>query len=253
MRGEELKGADADMAARDARQHGTGMRLLALDAIAGGHRGKRARRRDAHRRHRLGHEELAQHGADRRLAIAVARKRRRPRPFELHVEPRPVGRDDLAEQQRAAVAQLRREMPELMPRIGERKRIGAAGHFLARKDPGELCIARARRIDPQPVGKRMVEDQQRRRRRLRRLRGRVKARHRVVKTIVERKIHARLPRAAMSVEAPTIATHSKSRLASLSALRSIYREAASTRRAADFNLRRAWQKQRQRSQKKIVY
>ena len=59
MRGEELKGADADMAARDARQHGAGVRLLALDAIAGGHRGERARRCDAHRRHRLGHEELA--------------------------------------------------------------------------------------------------------------------------------------------------------------------------------------------------
>src|SRR3546814_5706960 len=118
MRGEELKCADADVAARDPRQHRTGMRAFALHAIARGNRRERTRRRNPHRRHRFGDKELAQHGADRRFSVAVARKGSRPRSLELDVEAPAVRRDDFAEQPRAPVATMWREMAELMPGIG---------------------------------------------------------------------------------------------------------------------------------------
>src|SRR3546814_9107594 len=41
MRGKELKGADADMAARDAGQHPAGVPALALHPVAGRNRGDR--------------------------------------------------------------------------------------------------------------------------------------------------------------------------------------------------------------------
>src|SRR3546814_15582218 len=56
MRGKELKGADADMAARDAGQHPAGVPALALHPVAGRNRGERARRRDSSEERRLGKE-----------------------------------------------------------------------------------------------------------------------------------------------------------------------------------------------------
>ncbi len=53
MGGEELEGADADVAARHARQDRTRVGPLALHALAGRDRGERAGRGNAHRRHRL--------------------------------------------------------------------------------------------------------------------------------------------------------------------------------------------------------
>ena len=171
------------------------MRLLALHPIAGRDRGERTRRRNAHRDHRLGHEEFAQHRPDRGLAIAVAREGRRPRPLELDIEARAIGRDKLAEQQRTTIAELRREMTELVPGIGKRERVGAAGHFLAREEPRELSVARTGNVDTEPIGERPVEYQQPRRRWLRGFGGGVKALHGIVKTIVERNIHGALCRA----------------------------------------------------------
>src|SRR3546814_9970328 len=81
--GEELKGADADMAARDSCEHRAGMSALALHPVAGRDRGERARRRDAHRRHRLRHQIFAQHRTDRRLAVTVARERSEEHTSEL--------------------------------------------------------------------------------------------------------------------------------------------------------------------------
>src|SRR3546814_12502985 len=87
--GEELKGADADIAARDSCEHRAGMSALALHPVAGSHRGERTRRRDAHRRHRIRTPLFAQHPYDSRLAVNVAPKRGQHTTYSLEV-PRPT-------------------------------------------------------------------------------------------------------------------------------------------------------------------
>src|SRR3546814_17486928 len=85
MRGKELEGADTDMAARDAGENRARTRALALHVISGRNRGERARRRTTKCRHRLGHQEFAEHGADRRLALASARKNGRPGTLDMAI------------------------------------------------------------------------------------------------------------------------------------------------------------------------
>ena len=92
---------------------------------------ERARRRDPQRRHRLAHDVLAQHGAERRATVASARERRAPRALELDVAPLAVRADDLAQQDRAPVAELRHEVAELMARVRERDGLGAIEHGVA--------------------------------------------------------------------------------------------------------------------------
>ena len=53
--------------------------------------------------------------------LAAAREDRRPRAFELQVATSPVAVGDLAEQDRASVAELRREATELMAGVGLRQ------------------------------------------------------------------------------------------------------------------------------------
>ena len=55
MRGKKLEGSDADVTARDPRQHRAGMRAFALDAVPRRDGGERPRRRDTHRGHRFRH------------------------------------------------------------------------------------------------------------------------------------------------------------------------------------------------------
>ena len=86
-----------------------GSTRLADDGLAGRHDGERARRRDAERVHRLADHVLAQHRPDGRLAVAAAGERRAPRALEVQVATAAVDVDHLAEQQRAAVAEPRRE------------------------------------------------------------------------------------------------------------------------------------------------
>jgi hypothetical protein len=198
MCGKELESADPDVAAGDARENRARMPLFPLDTVAGRDRSERTRGRDVHRRHRFGYEIFAQDGSDRGLAVAAPREGRRPRSLELDVEAFAVGRDDLTEEQRAAVAELRRKMPELMPGVGKRKGIGPTGHLLAREQAGELFVARVGNVDAEPRRECMVEDQQGRRRGLRRFGGGVKALHAVVETIVEGEIHGALFRALAS-------------------------------------------------------
>ncbi len=59
--GEELEGADADVARGDARQHRAGQRGLADDVLAGDDRGERARGRDAEREHGFADDVFTQH------------------------------------------------------------------------------------------------------------------------------------------------------------------------------------------------
>ena len=93
---------------------------------------------NAERGHRLADDVFAQHRPERGAAVAAARERRRAGPLELDVAADAVGVDDLAEQDGAAVAELRHEMAELVAGIGHRDRIGAVGNPLAGQDLGAL-------------------------------------------------------------------------------------------------------------------
>ena len=144
-RGEELERADADVARGDARQHRAGQHRLAQHRLAGGDDRERARGRDAERVHRLADQHLAQHRPDRRLAVAAARERRAARALEGDVAAPAGAVDHLAEQERAAVAELRREAAELVAGVGLRDRLGAFGQRVAGEQRGAGCARRARR------------------------------------------------------------------------------------------------------------
>ena len=113
-----------------------GSARLAQHALAGHDGGERSRRRDAQRRHRLADDVFAQHRAERGAAVAPAGKRRRARSLELDVAADAIGVDHLAEQDGAAVAELRHEMSELMAGIGHRDRLGALGKPFSRENLG---------------------------------------------------------------------------------------------------------------------
>ena len=103
-----LERADADVARGDAREHGTGQHRLAHDGLPRRDDGERPGGGDPERVHRLTDHVLAQHRADDRLAVAAACERRPPRALQVQVATTTVRIEDLAEQQRAAVAEARR-------------------------------------------------------------------------------------------------------------------------------------------------
>ncbi len=153
-RREILERADANVAGSDPGEHGAGQRCFAHHIFAGHDGGERARGRNAQHRHRLADDVFAQHRTERGSAIAPARIRRRAGALELNVTADAVGVDNLAEQDGAAVTELRHEMTELVAGIGHRNRVGAVGDTLARQDFGALGGA-------EPVGIEAEMDRQR--------------------------------------------------------------------------------------------
>ena len=134
-RGEILERADADMARRHAGQDRTGERpRLAQDPLAGLDGGERAGGRDPERMHRLGDHVFAQHRAEPRPPVAHPAVGGRSRALELDVAPPARAVHHLAQQERAPVAQLRREAAELMAGIDLRQRRRAVGRLVAGKD-----------------------------------------------------------------------------------------------------------------------
>ena len=79
-------------------------------------------------------------GPDGRLAVAAAGERRAPRALEVEVAPAAVDVDDLAEQERAAVAEPRRVEAELVAGVG----LGHGRRALRRGGAGEHGEARGR-------------------------------------------------------------------------------------------------------------
>ena len=146
-RGEELKGADPHMARRDARQHGTRQQRLARDRLSGHHGCERTRRRDAQGRHGFADDEFAQHRSERRAPVTAARKRRAARPFELDVPADAVAVDDLPEQDRASVAELVHEMPELVPGVSHRDGLGGVRHTRAGENREALRTGQPVRVE----------------------------------------------------------------------------------------------------------
>ena len=162
-RGEELEGADADVARGHARQHRAGQHGLAHHGLAGRDGGERARGGDAERGHRLADDVFAQHGPERGAAVAAARERGRARALELDVAADAVAVDDLAEQDGAAVAELRHEVAELVAGIGHGDRLGAIGEALSGEDFRPFRALQHVGIEPEMDGQRPVElDQPRR-------------------------------------------------------------------------------------------
>ncbi len=133
--GEELEGADTDMAAGDAGEDRARLRpVLAQDLFARGDGGERARGGNAERGHRFADDELAQDGPKRRAPVAATRERRRTRALELDVAAGAVVAAHFAQKDRAPVAQLRHPVAELVARIGHGQRLGTLRHAIARED-----------------------------------------------------------------------------------------------------------------------
>ena len=144
--GEPLKGADANVRLRDAGENSTGHHALAEHVVAACDGGERAGRRHPEGGHGFRDDILAQDRPQRRASVAAARERRRAGAFQLDVVANAVFTDDLAEQNGAAVAELRRKATELVPGVSHGQGLGAVGNLVARKD-GETF----RRIEPSDV------------------------------------------------------------------------------------------------------
>ena len=154
---EELERADANVARRDAREHGAREHLLPSDDLARRHGRERTRGRHTERRHRLAHDVLAKHGTERGAAVPTARERRPPGALELDVAALAVRADDLAEQDRPSVTELPDEAPELVSGVGERDRLGALGQHVAREQLSSLGRFELGRIEPEHRRERAVD------------------------------------------------------------------------------------------------
>ena len=187
--GEILEGAHPDVARGDPRQDGAGQRCLAQHCLPGRYRGQRPGRRYAQCRHGLAHDVLAQHRAQRGTAVATAGEGRPPGALELDVAPRAVSPHHLAEQDGAPVAELRHELAELMPGIGEGDRLRTFGHAIAGQDLHTLRADQTVGIEPQALGQLGIHPHEPRRRHGRRVEPRVEALRKARIGVVEGKAH----------------------------------------------------------------
>ncbi len=144
---------------------------------------------NAQREHRLADDIFAQHGAERGATVAAARERRRTRALELDVAAHAIPVDDLAEQDGPAVAELRHEMPELVPGIGHRDRLGADGNRLAGQDLGPFGGVQQLGVETEMHGQRPVQLDQPGRGDRRRRNAREKVRRQRRIRVLEGKMH----------------------------------------------------------------
>ena len=141
---EMLEVAEADEAGRHACQHRRGLDAFAPHRQRRAGHAQRACRRDAQRMHRFGTQELADRRAQHRTAIAHARIGRQAAALELQLE-MPVRRIQLAQPQRAAIAQLAGPGAELMAAVDT----GQAAHAGPRRVAAEhLQRAPVRALPP---------------------------------------------------------------------------------------------------------
>ena len=156
-RGKKLEGADADVARGDAGEYGARQNRLAHHVLAGHDGGERARRGDAEREHRLADDVFPQHGAECGAAVAPAGERRPAGPLELDIAADAVRVDDFAEQDGAAIAELRHEMTELVAGIGHRDRVGTVRNAFAGEDFGALRARKQLGVETEMDRQRPVE------------------------------------------------------------------------------------------------
>ena len=158
-RAKVLERADPDMAGGNSGQHRAWQRCLAKDRLSRRHGSERPRRRHTEGRHCFRNDVFAQNGSEPRAAVPHSRIRRSARTLELDVEASPVGRDNLAEQDGAAVAELRRPAAELMAGIDLGQGVGPFGHFVAGQDRDAFRCCQLSRVNSQASCKRHVQGQ----------------------------------------------------------------------------------------------
>ena len=156
-RGEILEGPDAHMTARHAGEHGPGQIGLAVDGLAGRHRSERARGRDAERVHALADDVLTQDRPEPRPPVAGTRKGRAPGTLELNIEALAAWVEDLAQEDRPSVAELRHKAPELMAGVGHGQRLRAVRHRVSGQHGEPVGRAQLILIEPEIAGERLVE------------------------------------------------------------------------------------------------
>lgn len=100
-----LEAAHPQVAAGHPGQHGARQCGFAIHRAAGADHGQRPCRRDAQRVHRLADDVFAQHRSDGRQAVPAPGERCGSGAFQVDVAQPPVCVDELAEEQRAPVAQ----------------------------------------------------------------------------------------------------------------------------------------------------
>jgi len=151
----KLKRADTDVARSDAGQHRAGQRPFPKNPLARGRHRQAPGGRDAQPVHGLADDVFPQHRAQGGAAVAAPGIQRRPRAFELDVHAPPAGRDVLAQHDGPAVTQ-HGEVPELMPGVRLRQRLGAVGHRVARQHRRARSRAQRVRVQPELLGQLLV-------------------------------------------------------------------------------------------------
>jgi hypothetical protein len=157
---EVLERAHADVAGGHAGEDRAGVGALAPDRLAGGDRRQRAGGGNAHRVHGLGDHELAQHGANPGAAVAHAGEGGAAGALELDVAAASLPVHDLAQEDRAAVAELGVPAAELVARIGLRERLGAFGDGVAREHRHALGRGQRGGVEGELPRQRLVEGEE---------------------------------------------------------------------------------------------
>ncbi len=159
-RGEELEGADANEARGDPRQDRPGQGALAIDGFAGGHCRERARGGNSKRMHGLADQIFAQHGTEGSASVAVPRIRGPAGALELNIAAHPGLVEGFSQQDRATVAELRHEMPELMARIGHGDRLDGRRKDISGVNSRQRAVIETGGIEPEVRSQRVIECQQ---------------------------------------------------------------------------------------------
>ena len=156
--GSVLERAHPQVARGDPGEDRTRQRPLAHHPLTGGDDRERPRGGDSQAVHGLTDQVLAQHRAHRGLAVAAARERGAPRPFQVQVTAAAMNVGHLAEQQRPAVPQPGHVDAELVTGVGlgDRRDTGSVPHQQQHTRP----LPQRRGVGAQLHRQRLVEHQQ---------------------------------------------------------------------------------------------
>jgi len=141
----DLEVSEAHKRRRDPTRDGARLELgvsvvehVALDAVSRQNQREGAGRGDAEVVHRLRADELAQRRAEDRAPVGSARVRRGACSFELHFPALSAAVFDLAEGDRAAVAELARPVSKLMAAVAGCVGFHAGNHAVSCEHVGQL-------------------------------------------------------------------------------------------------------------------
>ncbi len=152
--------AEAHMAGCQTQQHGAALRAFAVDQRIRTGDAQRARAGDAQRVQMLAGEELANRRAQHRAAIAHTRIGRLAGALEVQVPVLAGLVDHLAEQQSAAVAQLRVVAAELMAGVDHRSWFGGRPDLVPGEQLDEQRLLGFGRVQIQQRHGRLADDHQ---------------------------------------------------------------------------------------------